>query len=238
MRILITGASSGIGKQLALDYLSQQHQVVGVARGDLSELEQQGLQALRCDVTDLQQVREVLGAQDAFDIVVLCAGNCEYTDPERFDAELCQRVWQVNLQGVANCLDALWPKLYAPCKLAIVGSLARLLPFTRASAYGSSKAALHYLASSLRVDLAPRGVTVHYVQPGFVKTPLTDKNNFAMPQLISPDKASWAIRNGLEQGRWTISFPTRFSAILRLLSMLPQSWQQKICIHLANSEAQ
>ena len=93
----------------------------------------------------------------------------------------------------------------------IVGSSAWWFPFTRAEGYGASKAALAYLAQSLRADLAPEGIEVFLVSPGFVKTPLTDRNDFPMPFLIQPDDAVNRIIKGLNKGRHNIEFPRRFT---------------------------
>ncbi|WP_432463687.1 SDR family NAD(P)-dependent oxidoreductase [Agarivorans sp. QJM3NY_33] len=238
MNILITGASSGIGRQLALDFCTQGHQVWGLGRDSsrLQAIAKQGVKPLQVELGDLQALRELVLDLPAMDIVVLGAGSCEYLDPQRFDASLFERVWQNNVQSMANCLDALWSQLKPGAQLALVGSLAHLLPFSQAGAYGSSKAAIHYLAHALRTDLAAKQVSVHCIQPGFVKTPLTDKNHFSMPYLISVEQASQAIIKGLSNGRLVINFPTAFSCLLRLLHALPLTWQNKICCRLARKE--
>ncbi|MDO6684157.1 MULTISPECIES: SDR family NAD(P)-dependent oxidoreductase [unclassified Agarivorans] len=238
MNILITGASSGIGKQLALDYAAKGHQVWGQGRNKerLQELTNKGITALPLELADLATVRSSLSELPAMDLIVLCAGNCEYLDPERFDAELFSRVWQANVLTVANCLDGLWGQLKPGSQLALVGSLAHLLPFSQAGAYGSSKAAIHYLSQALGTDLAAKQVSVHCVQPGFVKTPLTDKNAFAMPNMISSEQASQYIMKGLAKGKTSINFPGVFSGILHFLNCLPVSWQQSLCRRLAHKE--
>ncbi len=236
MNILITGASSGIGKQLALDYAAQGHHVWGQGRNAqrLQALAEQGIQPIQVELGDLTQVREAFADLTELDLIVLAAGDCEYLDPKAFDAELFARVWQNNVQTMANCIDALWQNLQPHSQLALVGSLAHLLPFSQAGAYGSSKAAVDYLALALGTDLKAKQVSVHCIQPGFVKTPLTDRNNFAMPNLISPQQASRYIRQGLAKGKTKINFPRVFSVILHALSCLPASWQQALCHRLAN----
>ena len=127
-----------------------------------------------------------------------------------------------------RCIEALLPNLKAGNQLVLVGSTARLLPFTRAEAYGSSKAALQYIARSLQVDLSKRGVVVQTVSPGFVKTPMTAVNDFAMPMAVTVEFASKAIRQGIAKQRTDITFPRLFGWMLKFLSRLPQSWQVAI----------
>lgn len=231
-RVLITGASSGIGARLAMDYAAEDWQVLACGR-NREALQQLSLgsaqiQPLCFDVTDMQQVRQSLSSQDPCELLILNAGSCEYVDIDQFDAALFARVFAVNVQGLANCLEVLLPQLRCGDRLALVGSLAGELPFPRAEAYGASKAATAYLARSLAVDLASRGVGVSLISPGFVDTPLTRRNDFAMPCLVSPEYASQAIRRGLARADKHIHFPKRFSIPLLLAARLPLGWFQFI----------
>lgn len=230
MNILITGATSGIGEQLSRDYAAAGHHVIACGRNE------QALQALVAaypeqisaqplDVTDATSTLERLGTYKQLDLVILSAGVCEYVAIESFNTALFERVYEVNIFGMLRCIEALLPNLNAGSQLVLVGSTARLLPFTRAEAYGSSKAALHYIARSLQVDLSPRGIIVQTVSPGFVKTPMTAVNDFAMPMAVTVEFASAAIRRGIAKRRTDITFPRLFGFILKVLSRLPQSWQ-------------
>ena len=109
-----------------------------------------------------------------------------------------------------------------------MGSIASEVALPRAEAYGASKAAVSYLARALQVDLKPRGIDVSIIFPGFVQTPLTEKNTFEMPMLISTEQASQAIRSGLAKGKSHIYFPKRFTLILRLIGALPYRWQNAL----------
>lgn len=233
MNILITGATSGIGAQLACDYAKQGHQVIACGRNQekLDDLQQQypeQLSVQRFDVTDREQTVNVLSQQPSLDIAILSAGYCEYVDINEFDAELFERVFSVNVQGTVNCVQGLLPSLKDGSKLVTVGSLARLLPFTRAQAYGGSKAAIQYITRSLEVDLKPRGIQVLGVSPGFVKTPMTDANDFEMPMRVSVEFASEKIRKGIAKGKRDIGFPMVFSLLLRAMALLPQGMQVAI----------
>lgn len=233
MNILISGATSGIGQQLAKDYAAQGHRVYACGRNQekLAELSATAdtIETLQFDVTDRAACRTTLGGIDSLDIVILSAGVCEYIDDAKhFDADLVERVFAANFFGMVNCAEALTPNLNKGAKLVFIDSMSRLLPFTRAQAYGASKAATFYFAQSLGVDLKPHGIQVVTVSPGFVKTPMTDANDFAMPMRITVEQASASFRQQLAKGRSTIYFPRRFGFILRLLNKLPTALQLRI----------
>lgn len=243
MNVLITGASSGIGKQLALDYAAEGHHVMvcGRNRDALEALQQHHADNIAIcvfDMTDNASAKNALASVTEIDVAVLCAGVCEYLDAENFDADLFERVFKVNIVGTMTCVEALLPQLSPSSQLVIVDSLARLLPFTRAQAYGGSKAALHYIARSLEVDLKHRGIQVQTVSPGFVKTPMTDANDFDMPMRVSVDYASTAIRKGIKKRKRNIAFPRAFSAILTLLSLLPEKAQVALSHYMARKQSQ
>jgi len=221
--VLITGASSGIGRQLATDYHALGWQVIACGR-DKDRLQQTPAEThLIFDVQDLPQILEAAKElKEPLDLVILNAGTCEYIDDaKQFDAQLMQRVLNTNVIGVANCLEAFNGSLRDGGQLALMGSAATHLPFSRAQAYGASKAAIVYLADSLRVDLKPYEIDVSLIQPGFVDTPLTEKNTFNMPGLISVKEASNAIIRGLDQRKSNIYAPRLFNWILRCLGSLP-----------------
>ncbi len=225
-RVLITGASSGIGTALVREYSAAGWAVTACGR-DASRLQavatDTGCDTLAFDIADRQSTCDALAGLDPhWDLVILNAGTCEYIeDPRAFDAELFERVMHTNTVGPANCLQALLPHLKAGSRIALVGSSASYLPFTRAAAYGGSKAAVAYLAGSLAADLAPHGIGVSLVSPGFIKTPLTDQNDFNMPMMISAEQAALSIRRGLDKGQSHVCMPWLFCAFLRVLGRLP-----------------
>jgi NAD(P)-dependent dehydrogenase (short-subunit alcohol dehydrogenase family) len=233
MNILITGATSGIGEQLARDYAAAGHQVIACGRNpkalqQLVDAYPAQITAQPLDVTDAVSTIASLRAYQQLDIVILSAGVCEYVDIDDFNSALFERVYEVNIFGMLRCIEALLPNLSAGNQLVLVGSTARLLPFTRAEAYGSSKAAMQYIARSLQVDLSKRGILVQTVSPGFVKTPMTAVNDFAMPMAVTVEFASHAIRKGISSKRTDITFPRIFGWLLKFLSRLPQAWQVTI----------
>ncbi|MEE4108651.1 MAG: SDR family NAD(P)-dependent oxidoreductase [Halieaceae bacterium] len=234
--LLITGASSGIGRATALAAAHGGWRVLAcgrdIARLDALRGEAPGIETLAFDVSDREACIAALRGLSP-DVALLNAGSCEYVDIEDWDPALFRRVFDANFFSVVNCVDALLPRLQAGNQLVIVDSLARLLPFTRSEAYGASKAALHYLTRCLEVDLRDRGVVVQSVSPGFVRTPLTDRNGFAMPMLVEPEDAARAILRSIDRGDRSGYFPSLFAAIIRGLALLPERLQVGLCRRLA-----
>ena len=228
--ILITGATSGIGKQLALDYAQQGWNVIACGRNSsvLSELKNasQNIFTLRFDVTHYEDTVSTLSSLPFIpEVWVFNAGDCEYMDDGVVDAKLMARVMNVNVLGVVNCIEACQSYFVKGHKIVIVGSIASEMPLPRAEAYGASKAAISYFARSLATDLKVKGIKVVTVFPGFVETRLTNKNTFDMPMIVTAVQASKAIRQQLNANKSDIYFPARFTSILRFISLLPYSWQ-------------
>lgn len=236
-KIWVTGASMGIGAAVARLLLEQGCELVISARGNSA------LQTLvdefpeRCfplvlDVADSTTnaaaadfLRSKLGYLDS---VIVNAGTCEYSDVQNFSAAMIERVMAVNVMGAANTIEVALPLLRAapnPGQIVGVSSMATVLPMPRSEAYGASKAALEYLLSSLRVDLAAEHVAVSIVRPGFVKTPLTERNDFPMPFLQTPEQAAHAIVSGMWKRKLLIRFPWPLVTIMGFVSLLPESWQ-------------
>ncbi len=229
--VLITGASSGIGTGLANSFAADGYHVIACGR-DPSRLEtlQQlspNISVRLFDMTGRDASRQAL-ADCHPDMVILCAGTCEYLDHGVVDADLIERVMRTNFLGPVNCLAALQTQLKPGSHVVLVSSMAHWLPFPRAEAYGASKAALSWFADSLRLDWEPKGIAVSVVSPGFVDTPLTRKNDFAMPAQVSVGQAVTAIRRGLAKGKKHIAFPGAFGLLLRLLSSLPAFMQRAL----------
>ncbi|WP_404343929.1 SDR family NAD(P)-dependent oxidoreductase [Pseudoalteromonas mariniglutinosa] len=223
MSTLITGATSGIGEQLARQYAQAGETVIACGRNQekLNELAQtDNIESCQFDTTDLEAIRSSTADYEQFDRVILNAGNCEYIDDARhFDSALFARVITTNLLSIGYCLEILLPKIKAGGQLVLVSSSVTYLPLPRSEAYGASKAGVSYLAKSLAIDLQDVDVTL--VHPGFVKTPLTDKNDFPMPMAVSAEKAANYIIKGVAKRRKEVHFPYRFTFILKCLRMLP-----------------
>ena len=230
MHILITGATSGIGNQLAKDYLLENHHVYAVGRDDdaLAELKLLGAETINVDLMDREKVIEAFAEISEIDLAICGAGMCEYLDMPNFDSASFMKVMSVNMGTLSHAIEGVLPKLIASKgRLVGIGSASAYVPFARAEAYGSSKAAIHYLMKTLQISLAPHDVSVSLVVPGFVETPMTKQNDFPMPFIQTTKQASQAIRDGIDSGHDVIEFPKKLTLPLKALGTLPDLvWQQ------------
>ena len=244
---VITGASSGLGRAMAVYFAQQGWQVVALARSQslLEQLraEQQNIDILPVDLTDSDQLAaataELTVRYGRLDQVILNAGTCEYVDAQHLDIAAFGRTFNLNVLAVVACTQAWLPLLQHSTtpRLAIVSSLAHLFPFGRAEAYGASKAAISYFTDSLRVDLASTPIQISLIEPGFVDTPLTQKNDFPMPFLLSSDDAAKRIYRALAVGKLRLQFPRRLALSLKLLNLLPYAWRQSVAASMARQAA-
>lgn len=228
----ITGASTGIGRTLALRLARDGWRIAASARGaeELRSLESEGgatIKAYPLDVTDAgaaaDVIVEILRDLGPIDLVVANAGTHAPTPAEGFDAAVVRRLVEVNLLGVINTLAVAMPDMIRrkAGQIAIVASVAGYRGLPSAAAYSASKAGLIALAESLKFDLDRAGVKMQVINPGFVRTPLTDRNPFPMPFLMEPEEAVERIVRGLAGDAFEIAFPRRFVWILKLLGLLP-----------------
>jgi NAD(P)-dependent dehydrogenase (short-subunit alcohol dehydrogenase family) len=230
--VLITGATSGIGLALFEQYAALGHQVIVCGRDEnkLSLLSAKAYKTYLFDVNDPQSIAEQLKAVPKLDLVILNAGDCRYIDDAKhFNGQLFSDIITTNLSSLGWLLQFTLPNVNKGGQVVFVSSSATILPFPKSEAYGASKAGMDYLAKSLRVDLASHNIDVTLVHPGFVKTPLTDKNDFEMPFLITSDEAASRIIVGVEKRKNYLHFPKRLTLLLKLLSFLPSSvWKSII----------
>lgn len=238
----ITGAGRGIGYALSVELARQGVNVFASAR---SETELQALQnaclsysgqivPVPLDITATEQIDKLFSGWDEQEIlpelVVLNAGTHDPFPAQQFTAERVKKLLGVNLNGTVNCIEPVLQRYIAADKgqLVIMASVAGYRGLPTAAAYGASKAALINMAEALSLDLINTRVEVQVVNPGFVRTPLTDKNDFAMPALMEPEDAAKRIVAGLVSEQFEIAFPKRFVYILKLLRLLPVRWYLKL----------
>jgi NAD(P)-dependent dehydrogenase (short-subunit alcohol dehydrogenase family) len=233
--VWITGASSGLGRALALRFARAGAQVAASARNEeaLTELAAEAealpgrIDARPLDVTDAaafraaaEEIEREIGPVDA---LVLNAGTHIPLGAAELTSDSFRKLLDVNVMGAVNGLEAVLPAMRARGRgrIAVVASLSGYRGLPSAAAYGLTKAGLINMCEALRPELELDGVVLQVVNPGFVKTPLTDKNDFEMPFLMELEEAAEAFYRGLQTDRFEIVFPRRFAYILKLLQRLP-----------------
>jgi short-subunit dehydrogenase len=233
----VTGAGKGIGRALALRLAARGFAVAASARtgADLESLaaEADGLAGsifpFALDVADaaaavaaVDQIERVIGP---LDLAILNAGTHQPLSANNFNADVFRTLVDVNLMGTVHCLAAILPGFIArrSGRIAVVSSVAGYLGLPTAAAYGATKAALINMCEALKPELDQAGVALTLINPGFVDTPLTRRNDFPMPFLISTDEAVDHIMRGLDRGAFEIVFPWRMALAMKLLRSLPYS---------------
>jgi NADP-dependent 3-hydroxy acid dehydrogenase YdfG len=230
--VWITGASSGIGEALAKALAQKGCQLVLSSRS-LEKLQavSQGMNCpfllLPFDITQAQEhpnaVAQIEQRFGKLDTVILNAGDCLYVD-QNFDPKIFEHMISTNFLSQVYGISASLPllkKSHNP-HIVMISSSVVYLPLPRAEAYGASKAALRYLGESLRIHLANQKIVVSLVYPGFVTTPLTEKNDFSMPGIITAQEAAQKIILGIEKQKRTIAFPRGFILFMRCVALLPE----------------
>ena len=235
--VLITGASSGIGAALARLY-AESGRTLALTGRDPARLESiaadcrgRGATVMTAslDVRDATAMAGWIGEVDRrqpVELLVANAGVAIGANGADDSVEAVRLTFATNVDGVVNTVLP----LIAPMRerrrgqIAIVSSVASFRGFPGSAAYCASKAAERLWGEGLRGDLAPFGVGVSVVCPGFIRTPMTDDNPFPMPLLMEPERAALLIRRGLARDKARIAFPWPTYAVCWLLGALPPSW--------------
>ncbi len=226
--VWITGASTGIGREIALQ-LAATGAKVAVSARSADKLQSIGRNTFPypLDVTDAQAARVTLARIERelgpVDLVICAAGTYSEVTAAQIDEAVFAKIMTTNYMGTVNCLAAVLPGMLARGQghVSWVASLTGYRGLPKAAAYGPSKAALISLAESLKPELDQKGITVSVINPGFVATPMTAGNDFAMPFLMQPQDAARRTLKGLERGKFEITYPARLAAILKFGRLLP-----------------
>jgi short-subunit dehydrogenase len=233
MRALITGASSGIGAAMAREMSRRGYSLVLLARrAELLEQlagELPDTIAIPCDVTDSAAVHDAVKRAGPIDVAIANAGIgvTGYASKIIDEAELMMRV---NYFGMLYLFGAVVPAMIErrAGRFAGIASIAGLRGLPSASGYSASKAAMQAFLESARVELAPLGVRVTTVNPGFIATAMTEKNKFRMPFLMQPDAAARIIVDGIERGARIVEFPRPMSMAMRFARLLPSAVYDRV----------
>lgn len=241
MKAIITGASSGIGLALARELAKRGYALALLARRvDLLEQLARELPlavAVACDVTDAASVREAVRRAEAelggpFDLAVANAGVSIPGHATKFKLADAEQIIRVNVLGTMYLFDAVVPSMVerGGGRFAGVASLAGLRGLPAAGAYSASKAAMQAFLEAARIELAPHGVAVTTINPGFVATPMTEKNRFRMPFLMTAERSATIIADGLARGKRVIQFPRPMSLLMRVVRLLPDALYDRIMV--------
>lgn len=226
-RIWLVGASEGLGRALALALAAEGAQLILSARNGarLQALAQQipGAEVQAMDVTDLDAVRRVAADLGPIDGLIYNAGAYEPMRATQWNSDAALCMVDVNFTGALRVLGEVVPQMVrrGAGEITLVGSLAGYRGLPAAVGYGASKAALVSLAETMRHDLKGTGVTVRLVNPGFIRTRLTDKNTFKMPQLMTAERAATHVMRAMKRRRFRTDFPAPFAWAIRVFDIMP-----------------
>ena len=234
--VVLTGASSGIGAALAIELartrgarialLARREEMLAEVAREVSAAGGEAL-AFPCDVVDAEAVEAVVARVTEqlgpIDIAIANAGVGSAMGVSDLSYETIHHVMDVNYHGTATLLAAVIPRMVerGSGQIAAVSSIAGYRGLRRSGPYCASKAAVSTLLEALRLELAPRGIGVTTIHPGFIKTPMTDKNKFPMPFMVPVERAARIIAAGLLKRRREINFPWQMVLAVKLLRLLP-----------------
>ena len=230
--IWITGASSGIGRALALKFAKQGWQVAASARREnlLKDLNNQNpnIYSFPLDVKNESEAKKIfqniIEKLKTIDISVFCTGIHDPDAEKKLNSEKIRQIMETNFFGTLNCIMAInnYFKEKKSGHISIVSSVAGYRGLPAAAGYCASKSALTTLAESLYFDFKRHNVRVSVISPGFIKTPLTDKNKFPMPMIKSPEFAAEKMFIGLtRKNAFEIHFPIAFTLMMKFLKIIP-----------------
>ncbi len=235
--ILITGASSGIGKTIAKELSKKDCNLILISRRKnfLDDLKKElggsgnSILVIQCDVARKEEVVKVFERIESeklkVDVAILNAGVGHEMKVENYNSGFAEEILNANFLGMIYFIEQLVPGFIKRKEgiIAGVSSLADNRGYSGSGFYCASKAAVSTYLEGLRVELKPHGVKVITVKPGYVKTPMTDKNKFAMPFLMPADKAAKIIVEGIREEKRIIQFPLPMVLLTRLIGLLPGS---------------
>lgn len=224
----IIGASEGLGRAIAIELGKNRASLIVSARNQsrldaLLKILPKGSKAIALDVADKASVRNALEMTGGIDGVIFAAGAYWPMKSEEWDQDRVETMLEVNFLGAARCLGPI-VKRFAKRDfghIVVIGSLSGFRGLRGAVGYGASKAGLMHLTESIHADLHRTNVKVQLVNPGFVKTRLTDKNDFEMPFIMTAEQAAKEVVSAMRSQRFQSNFPRVFSWVFRGANFLP-----------------
>ena len=248
---IITGASSGIGHALAIELgrrgwrtalLARRKDLLENVASDVRGIGGDAL-ALAADVTDAgavqKSVDQTIAAWGPLHLAVANAGLSVPSAAARLDLEVARDIMRINFEGMLNLVAAVIPGMVerGQGQFAGISSLAGFRGLPGAGPYSASKAAMRAYLEAIRIELAPRGIAVTTVNPGFIRTPMTEKNRFPMPFLMNVEDAARRIADAIEAKRREVSFPLPMALMMRLVRILPNAVWERVSLPYARRDA-
>ena len=229
--VWITGASSGLGEYAARLLAAQGCKVsISARRRDALEAiarDEPNISVYPADVTDAEALKAIVTQMETdhgpVELTIFSAGAWFPSSIKDMRVENFAKTLDVNIMGVINAMDAVLPQMLerGSGHISWIASVAGYIGLPNSASYGASKSALISIAESVHGELQKSGITVSIINPGFVRTPMTDKNKFPMPFLMEPDVAAVKMIDGLKRGKFEIAFPWQMVFVLKLLRILP-----------------
>ena len=236
MNVIIIGGTFGIGFELAKKYLGRSKNLIILGRSEdkfqkiTENLSNSTTNIItkKIDVTNLNETQTILqniiDQLGQLDLVVYSSGFYKPNNTFDLDIELYRKTLEVNFMGLIHVMSKVLPKMkeQGSGHVAMISSLAGFFGLPNSSGYGPSKAAMMNYSESIFNDCKKNNIYVSLINPGFVKTRLTDQNTFQMPFLMSPEKAASIIFRGLEKKKYDITFPIVMSILFKFIRVLPR----------------
>jgi len=222
----IIGASEGLGRELAIQLSNLGVELIVSARNEirLNELSlRTKAKVIPLDVLDIHAVRKAFKAVGRIDGIVYAAGDYTPLNSTVWNIDEVDKMIAINFTGVARVLGLVVPKFIAQNygHIVMIGSLSGFRGLPNAIGYGASKAGMMHLAENIKADLYKSNIKVQLINPGFIKTRLTEKNNFKMPFIMSAEDAAKHVIRAMRRNRFQTNFPVMFSLIFRMTNFLP-----------------
>ena len=243
MKILITGASSGLGAEFARQYATKENELFLLARREerlvrlKNELQDRckNITLICVDVTAFEALQKEMKKLHDIDMVILNAGVSLGHSNEVPTIKEFQKLYDVNVLANHAILEILLPKMCAKRsgKVVFISSLASLFSMPSSKVYSSSKRALNAYAEGVRYKYSPYGIKIITILPGFIKSELTDKNKFAMPFLLETEEGVSRMKQAIDKDKEFYAFPLRFYLIIRFFNLLPSFLSQRIVNYLS-----
>lgn len=235
-KVFITGGTSGLGLELAKKYLAAGWSVAVCGR-DLTKLPsefntKENFKAYEADVVDRERMNEIVHdfAQGSLDLIIANAGRSVGKKTVVPDFDASRDVIETNVLGVLNtfepAIDIMMKQKHG--HIVAIASVAGMVGLPGAAPYSASKAAVLKLCESYSLDLKQFHIDVTAIAPGFVDTPLTQKNNHPMPFMINADKAADLMKAAIDRKKVQYLYPWQMRVVMETLSRLPRSWYRKL----------